>query len=99
MNDTVRVVKEYKLQDIWDALVCSDFASINYWIVHIDTKEKDYDTPIDLTIEHLDKDDESKTTVTVVTPKMVKKAFIKAVENKEKHCWEYPIEDLEDQDS
>lgn len=99
-NTSISITTEYKLQDIWNALTCSDFAGLNYWVNLISDKNG-YgigDDITDIHITHIEPTTGDLTKAVITTDKIFT-AFAKLVVNKETHCGHYSLADLDDSDS
>lgn len=99
-NDTISVTTEYTKQDIWNALVGSDFAGLTYWVQLISDKDG-YgigNTPTDIYINHTEPTT-GDTTQAIITPEMIYKSFGKLLLSNTTHCGNYSLSDLDDSDS
>ena len=99
-NDTISITTEYTKQDIWNALTCSDFAGLTYW-VHLISDKNGYgigDEITDIYITHTEPTTGDLTKAVITTDKIFN-AFAQLVIDKETHCGNYSLADLDDSDS
>lgn len=86
VNRQVSIITEvvYEYDDIWEALVGSDFAGLGHWV---DSLNCDWRKPNDsFPIVHADKDDDEKRVTTVITQQMIVDGFKAAMKAGETHC-------------
>ena len=98
--DKVDVTISFSKQDIWNALTCSDFAGLTYW-VHLISDKNGYgigDEITDIYITHTEPTTGDLTKAVITTDKIFN-AFAQLVIDKETHCGNYSLADLDDSDS
>ena len=91
---TITITTEYKTQEIWNALVGSDFANTNHWIKSISCG----DTPAPIKITYIEKTTGDYVNG-VIQPTDIYTAFAQLVKENTTHCGGYSIQDFDDQDS
>ena len=92
--DKVYVTTEYAKQDIWNALVGSDFANTNHWLKEISCG----DTPATISLTYIEKTT-GEYVKGVIQPETIYNAFAQLVKENTTHCGGYSIGDFDDQDS
>lgn len=88
------VTIEYNTQEIWNALIGSDFANTNHWLAQISCP----DTPANIKITYTEKTT-GELVKGVLTPTQIYNAFAQLVKENTTHCGGYSIQDFDDQDS
>lgn len=91
------IQREYDDQEIWDALVCSEFAGCDSFLRGVMGNQ--LDTPNDIEFTYIDQEDEETELEKLVTFADIQTAFAKVVNNKETHCSGTPVENLENSDA
>ena len=92
---TISIITEYAKQDIWNALVGSDFANTNHWLKEISCG----DTPtFEVALTYIEKTT-GEYVKGVITDENIYTAFAQLVKENTTHCGGYSIQDLENSDS